>query len=328
MIQEVSLAQILNRIDISQSLKELIKDVVREYAVGKVISWEPMRVGYSDVNVKVITSTGIYLLKIFNKDKSYQNIADYIKGLVEFRKVGVPTPRLLKNKNKFLYKLPGNKIYLCLMEFFDGKNFNDVKITKKDLAVITTYITKIHKLRFSIHKNYDSWGTVNLLKEYRLKGKYLTKEDRKLLDPVINDFKKINFSQLPKSIIHGDLHKDHVLKNRRGEYCLIDLDVMDFNARVVDLAIFLALIAYELDSAQKDRETYKFILKEYQHHIQLNRYELQVLPTLIRATYLVYLIRSNFELIVNRDRSKQTSDWFYLARKGLIISLNSSARGK
>ena len=299
---------ILARTELQMPLESALERVSEAYRIGNILHYRIIQMGYEDANIILETIKGKYVLKIFSKIKILRKINDNVKGLVEFRKAGVPTPKLLKSKGKYLLKI--GKSYLCLMEFFEGKSFEGRNVSEKELKNIVRFIAKIHGLKFKVKHNYDSWGVVNLIKEYKEKKRFLKAEDRKLIEPAVREFGKINFSKLRKSIIHGDLQRHHFLRNSNGKLCIIDLGCMDYNASVLDLAIFLALF-FPVNSAEKCRKMYDFVLGKYNSIRKLTKEEAKSIPILIRATYAVYLIAANYN---------KSPYWIEFARKGLLAT--------
>jgi len=248
----------------------------------KIISLLPK--GIEDLNYKIVIGKKKYVLKIFSLNRTFLQIKSYLNALVIFKKAGIPVPSLLETAKSS-----------CVMEFFQGKDFEEIKPSRKDILAIVLNLTKIHSLEFKIAPNYDSWGTANLLGEYKLKRKYLTKKDLNLIDPIINQFQKINLASFPRCIIHGDLNKTNILKNKRGQYCLLDLGCLDFNARIVDVAIFLAQFCLDLKlNLEKNREIINLATGHYQKFHKLEKKELHSLPILIKATYAAYIIQSSY----------------------------------
>ncbi len=307
-VREYTVASsVLKRTELGMPLKSALEIVSSEYRIGKILRYKIIQMGYEDANVILETGKGKYVLKIFSKIKSLSKINDGVKGLVEFRKAGVPTPKLFKAKGKYLLKI--GKSYMCLIGFFTGQSFEGRQVSKKDIGRIVRFMAKIHTLKFQVKHNYDSWGTVNLLREYRLKLKYLSTADKKLVEPVVHEFGKLDFSKLRKSIIHGDLQRHHILKNK-NKFCVIDLGCMDYNASVLDLAIFLALF-FPVGSAVKCREMYGFVMGEYRNNRRLSEAELAAIPTLIKATYAIYLIAATYN---------KSPYWTEFARGGLKVT--------
>jgi 4-aminobutyrate aminotransferase-like enzyme/Ser/Thr protein kinase RdoA (MazF antagonist) len=70
----------------------------------------------------------------------------------------------------------------------------------------------------------------------------LTTEQRRLLEPIFADWKKVDWSGLPHSVIHGDANDYNVLVDAEGERVVSILDFGDvvYSATVCDLAIAIA----------------------------------------------------------------------------------------
>ncbi|MBI4163473.1 MAG: phosphotransferase [Candidatus Aenigmarchaeota archaeon] len=314
--------EFLSRVDIPCSLSDFVEQVASAYKLGHVTKLEPIKEGYEELNIKTTTKKGVYVIKVFSKGKTPRNIKDNIKGLVEFSKAGIPVTKLLKANGNFLYKTKGKKgyTYVCVMEFFDGKNFEKTKPTEADIKAITNYLAKAHHLSFKVDRNYDSWGTVNLVKEFVDKKEYLTPQDLRLIEPIVNDFRRVDFSKFRKSIIHGDLQRKHVLKNNKDSYCILDLGVMDFNSTVIDLGIFLALFCLDSTlSVKYNKDIYNMVIQEYSKNIKLSEQELNYLPLIIKATYSIYAIQASYYMVVKKDKSKQTRDWLAFGINGLKL---------
>lgn len=322
--KNVSIEKLLGRVNLDMPLDDFLVIVAGAYSLGRIKNYIPIKVGYEELNIQFITDKGKYVVKVFWKGKHRDQISDNIKGLIKFRQKGIPVPKLLKTKGKYLYNVrtkKGNNL-LCVMDFFEGKNFNKIRPTAKDLVAITNYLAKIHSLSFEVHKAYDSWGTANLLTEFNKKGKYLSKKDYDLAKPVVEKFKKIDLGDFKRCVIHGDLHREHVMKNKKGEYCILDLGCMDLNYAAIDLGIFLALFCFDRGSVKGDREKYELVVSEYLRSNSLNKFELLSLPVLIASTYASFLLSSNYESVVGGDNSAQTKNWYTFSRSGLIKMLD------
>ncbi len=169
----------LSRVDISSSIEDLLNQVIMTYSLGRVISYKFFDLGYEDLNIKLITNKGAYVIKVFSKFRHTRSIKDYIKGLIEFRKAGILTPRLKEHKEGYLLKVPGKnkESYLCVMEYFPGKSLKELGVTEKDLFSIAKIVGKINRLHFTVISDYDSWGVTNVVHEYSKNNKFLAPED-------------------------------------------------------------------------------------------------------------------------------------------------------
>lgn len=319
---------LLSRVYLDISLDRLLRQVAIEYGLKKLISYEPIGVGYEELNIKIVVEKGIYVVKIFSKGKNPDVIQDYIKGLVEFYHAGIPVPKLLRRKDEYLFRFSGRKgsTYLCVMEYFNGQSFLEREPTENDLINLTKYIAKIHSLNFKINSNnYDSWGTSNLLAEYDKKKYCLRADDLQIIQPVVIEFQNIDFSNFRQSVIHGDLQRNNIMKSSKGDYCILDLGSLNFAPSAIDLAIFLAVFCFDPYSVVENKRRYKLVVNEYTMRMPLSPLELLHLPTLIKATYAIYFISSNYALQVNNDDSSQTVKWLDYSRRGLEMLTENMA---
>lgn len=72
------LEEFYNRINIKSNLSDLSKIICEKYNLGCYISEELILVGYEDFNFILSTSIGKFCVKIFNKDRTYEDIKKYI----------------------------------------------------------------------------------------------------------------------------------------------------------------------------------------------------------------------------------------------------------
>lgn len=313
--------RLLERINLDVSFEELAGQLTRDYGLGSSSSFKPLPVGYEEVNSLLVTNKGKFIVKIFSKDKDLKTIKSNITALLEYYKGGVPVPKLYPNsKNRYLYKI--NQVhaaYLIVTDYFDGEKFTEVQPTIEDKIKITKILSQIHKLNFKTSANYDIWLTIHLAKEFEKKYKYLSEENRELINPILDEFVKIDLSKFTKSIVHFDLHRENVMKNKNGDYCILDLASTDYNYKVIDLATYMALFCTEFNKAPKNNlHIYRTILKEYEKNNSLNDYEKGALLILIKATFASNLFIPEFLQKTGRDENPtQTIYYKFMGKKGL-----------
>lgn len=317
-IKEVS--SLLSRVNLNLPLSELLAQISIEFGLGQVLTFDPIEIGYEELNLKLVTDMGIFIIKMFSKTKKDETIEDYIRGMISFREAGIPMPRLLKGKSGYLFHSSGRNgdTFLCVMDYFLGKSFEERNPSEDDLFNLTKYIATIHKINLVINgSNYDSWGTMNLVEEFCKKKYTLSHEDLLIVQPLVDKFRDIDFSKFRKSVIHGDLQRNNILRNESGDYCILDLGCLNYAPSVIDLSVFLAVFCFSPNSPVDNRKRYNIVVSEYVREIHLSKIELHYLPTLIRATYATYLIASNYAYHVNNDRSNQTLKWMEYSHRGL-----------
>ena len=238
--------------------------------------------------------------------------------MLEAQKVGVPVIKLIKGIQGFLTTIPSQnkKDHCYVSEFFDGENFENKSPTIFEMVEITKYLARLNTLQFPVEETYDSWGNKNLLKEYELNNNKIPSEVNELLLPTIAKLSKLDFNNFSKSVIHGDMQRKHVLKNKKGEFCILDFGCASYDGKVFDLSTYLAWFCIGNDTWENKDRIYQEVIKEYTNHLELSEYELEAIPILTEASYSAYYLKT-YILLKEGDKGKETLDWHNSAKNML-----------
>lgn len=314
---------LLSRIRLHIPLVSLANRLAEAFTLGHVVSFEPLPVGYEEVNALLITSTGKYIVKIFSKDKKIAAIQSNVRALLAYHAGGIPVPQLFPfASNTYLYKISEEAdTYLVVMEYFDGKRFTDISPTFKDKKLIVDIMANIHELRFQTNTQYDAWLTINLQKEFAEKSAYLTDKQLQVIKPVVDRFSHLRFAEFQKTTTHLDLHRENVMKNESGRYCILDLASTDLNYTIVDIATYFALFCTEFtQSAQENIYMYRELLARYKKHRIISQYESQQLMTLIQATFASNVLIPAYLIASHTDENPaQTLYYRSMGEQGLEL---------
>lgn len=329
--------EIMSRVNVDFSLEELVDQAVRQFDLGAVKNFELIQHGYQDLNVKVSTERGDFIIKVFSKRRTLTNVEEQTRALRFFHENGLPVPILVPCETprgdlelfNVIFGRYGDA-YVAVFEFFKGPSFDEIKPKDTDFVYLAGCLARMHKLSFKISRYYDDWGAANLLNEFVEKGSLLavnvpgTKkavvpaEDRKSIEKIVERMQTVDLSRFRQCVIHGDLYRSHALKKGEFDYCIIDFGCMDFNAAILDLAIFAAHFC--LDGTEEPAEIRRIIeLVEHSYRTAggtITHAEKEVMPLLMGASYAAYVI-ATANLIVNGDTSKQTKGWLEIALRKL-----------
>lgn len=307
-----NLDTLLQRTSLSTPFSEFINQLEQSFRpLGKITHYLPILEGYEDANIKLETTTGTYALKIFSKERTTDEVSSYIKILEELPKIDVPTMRLIAKNSK-------TEPHFIISKFFFGKNFQDIPPSIKDMTKIAGWVSKINTLDFPVVGTYDSWGIKNLSKEYEKNKDSFSLQQMKLIEPIFKKYSQIDLDSLPKSVIHGDMQKKHVLKNDKNQYCIIDFGCAAYDARIIDLCTYLAWFCFDPENWNRRQEIAKFVLAEYQNLQKLTDVELKSVPILTMSSYAAYFQKTSI-LIRNGDLSEETKEWHDMAQKMLEL---------
>lgn len=309
----------LSRVDIKGSLEELLVRVANEYTLGVVRSYTIIPNGYQELNVLLVTNAGRFVIKIFSKEKTRERIQNNVWGYLTFRKNGVPMPTLQKNSSEeYIFSTEGKRrtTSLIVMDYYEGTHLSPIHVRNDDICSLARYMATIHTNTKRIHRYSDTMGIVNLLSQYKKLNSYLSPELLLLVEPVVREFSSLRLNEFRHSIIHGTFEPENILKKSDGKLWLLDLGCMDYNASIIDMATCLANYTIDLSPNQK-RKRVEIFLESYQTIHQVSKQERAALPTLIRAQYALYIIRTNYYRVKLKDSTEQSSSLFSMGKRGI-----------
>lgn len=315
------LQRLLSRTDLHIDFEDFIKITAKEYPVGKIFSYSPILEGYEDANIRLSTTKGKFVLKIFANEKTLDQIQSYVAILIKAKEKDIPLPVLLEgNQGYFSTFFDGQyTIYYFYTHLFIGKNFDIFTPNTTEIAEVTDILANFNRINQPVADTYDSWGSKYIAKEYAENEKEIPLEIQQLILPVVQGMKKLNTSHFSKSVIHGDLQRKHVLMNKQSNYCILDLGCMRYDAKVYDLSIFLAWFCLGEDTWKEKEKILEIVMKRYTVVHKLSNEELKSLPLLIKSSYGAYLLKTAI-LIKNGDTSDETREWFNKSKKMLELS--------
>lgn len=319
------------RVNLNQEeMLDLIDKVLTAYQLGTLISAEGIEVGYEDVNFILTTDKGKFLLKVLidftvKKPRTKEDSYRYVETMESLRADGVPLPKLFKNGDEYLLKqiVPHNDqpIWMIVMEFFEGKDFIENPPSLDDIKVIAKILTIINSSKLIREPMYDPWQPQFFLEEYAENKKYLAPSNIELIDEVVAKYKQIEISSLPKSIIHADFMRNNILKNSKGEYCVLDYGVVNYAPRLSEVGVFLAGFCLDPEiSLEENKVAYQTGLDEYTNHLALTPDELAHVGTMTRAAYALFHIAASHEKFVENNQTEENEYWISLGIAGLKLT--------
>lgn len=300
--------------------------MARDYGLGRVQRFRQIHEGFEDYNIRLVTTKGTYLVKLFSQYKSFRHVKDNIKGLLAFENAGVRVPKLFKSKKGeylYYYETRNAMALGCVMEYFPGKSFLKQKgePTIEEMAEITKDIAKINSVSFRPQGIYDVWVVQNLPVEFDKKKSFLSQKDRRVMEKIVHMVKQVNYGKCTKATIHNDIQRSNVLKNNKGEIRIIDFSVMEHHAVSIELATYLSLFC--INPGKTNRQDMQnittMITQEYQKHKKLNAYDVSVIPTLMAGTYAANCLAASYELQGKGSDDEETNYWISLGREGMKL---------
>jgi len=224
---------------------EQVIEICNQYELGYLISIMEIFENTANVNMKILTNKGIYVIRIFSADLQRANaVLSVLMTLVNY---DIPVLLPLKNTEGEYYSKFGSKT-LQVTRFIQGQSFS---FNKKQAYSSGSTLRKIHDaladIKCSISPKASIYPSTNVLKEgiskmERIRDK--TTKDQidlviQLYDDIVEKWESKS-SQLPKTIIHGDWHQGNQLYSESGDVCCImDFDFITRAERLFDIAYSL-----------------------------------------------------------------------------------------
>jgi Ser/Thr protein kinase RdoA (MazF antagonist) len=313
------------RFSLPVPLEQALATIAGSYRLGTIQSFSVMLAGYQNLNVKLDTTQGSCVVKFYAGSGSMERNTDVVTVMSFLYNSGLPVPKVLSSNGAAtvpILKDDGTVIsYVNVLEYFDGEDTNTCTPKQEDFGALAQIIGKIHNSDLEIKRFYDDWGVANIASEYPKTAAALSKESIELVDSVVKSFEKIDSSSFHKCVIHGDLHRSNILKNKNGDYCLIDFGCVDYNLAIIDLAAFLAWFCFDGLSSHSEIETvYRTVISEYIKVRPLSKAELAALPIYIQAAYTAFHMASS-ELLRRGDTREETILWNNKSLSGLQKSV-------
>jgi len=148
--------------------------------------------------------------------------------------------------------------------FLTPSYINLIKDTCKEKIFIIKQAALINQIDLHPSLVYDHWAITSLLDEYKIKGKYLTKQDEEFIKPLIRSFQSIDIDKLPHCFVHGDITKTNTMRSKKGDIYILDFAVANYYPRIQELAVILCDLFFDRKHVDLFPENYKLAINEYQ----------------------------------------------------------------
>lgn len=317
------LQEFYERINLKTDLSKLSEIICQKYDLGKYLSEEIILVGYEDFNFILITDKGKFCIKVFNKERTFEDVKKYIDRIRLANTLEINTPKVYKHNKDILceIELDGVNFRLCVFEYVNGKSFYDLNEipNEKEIKNIIYQMAHIHNAKLESKFIYDKWTITNFVKEYEEKGKYLDSKYNEIFLSLLKRLKDVKLDNLPTSFVHGDIISSNVMKDNNGKLWIIDFAVSNYLPRIVDLAVTSCNLCLNPDDKYKTIESTRMILDEYQKYNKLTDYELECFPLFYDLANAMGILQISY-LSSLGETSKEDEFWLTESEKGLSYS--------
>lgn len=319
-----SMHKFQQRINYQGDLQPFLVKVCEDFSIGEYNSHGIVPIGYEDFNLFLVTKGGKYFVKIFSSDKNKGECRRYLNVIEKALESGVSHPKLFKSNQGVLCEIANCSLIdrLCLMEYIDGNIFYEQQIppTDKEKCFIIKEAALINQMDLRPPFVYDRWAVTNLRHEYRQKGKFLTVEDKRLIEPLVKSFATLAIDKLPHCFVHGDITKTNTMRSKKNEIYIFDFAVANYYPRIQELASILCDLFFDPKNLDVFPKTYDLTVNEYQEYVRLTPFEITTLPAYVKLAHAMHILLANYHKVVNGNTSSENDYYLKLGRAGLSFT--------
>ena len=290
--------------------------------IGNIQKIERFKESVNSTNFKIYANNSSYVLHNYTDGSTYEKI-NKMCAIQEFcikHKVKVQKP-IKNSKNSYI----DYKKNFFLTKFYVGNTFkgkkNELLNIAKELAALHK-ILYINKIPFNFrlnHNNYRILTSRELQKVTKIihQKKTITKLDKLILNhidffqKILNDYKMLTFSikilNLPKQLIHHDLHPKNVIFVNDKVSAIIDFS----NMRKGNVLEDISFVSYRFSSYKttKISESKKNISLFLQKYLEFN--PIKSISDDLLQYFLLQKILARLSLIIRKNYFSCSDIWAF-----------------
>lgn len=315
------------RIGLNTDLDNISREICRAYSLGDFISNTLITIGYEDYNYYLVTSKGKFCVKIFSKERTKEDVENYLNRIRIVANSNINAPKPLKVNDDIFLSLDyyQNNYDICVFEYINGKNYFELqeKPSYDVIQELARQTAMINNLDIKPNFIYDSWAITSFIEEYNNKREYLSDEYLGEFDTLLEEFKNIDFEQLPKAFVHGDIISTNVMRDIDQKIWIIDFAVSNYLPRIIDLAVLSCNMCLDKDSKDNTYKNISLLLSEYNKYNKLTEYELQVFWTFYKVANAMHILQTQYIIKTDGD-SEENQYWLNEGIVGFSFSKDES----
>ena len=277
----------------------------KKYKLGDYLNYSIINTGIEDINYCLTTTTKKYLIKIFNSNRNKENLIDYVKKYNLLENYNVMCPKMIKDIT--ILVIDNIEISLIIMEYIEGEDLYTSKetISIHQLSSLINMINTVHNVPSHIPCIYDEYHIHNFNKTYNKCISFLDAEWQKVGENLKENYDKIDFTKMPKTFIHGDLHKGNIMKSSNNNLYLIDFASCGYSYHILDVIEFINNTLFDYREFDISIKRIKYFLKNY----KLSQYEKENLGLLINCYAFISIALKKYDIFHSQNQREETTYW-------------------
>lgn len=275
---------------------------LQDRGCGNLISFEGIQSGIENTNYFVNTTTGRYVLTIFEKLKA-EDLPFYLGLMEHLAKKGLAVPGPIANTTGALFNTLHDKP-ATLVNCLSGKSVDHPN--PEQCREIGSFSAKAHLAVTDFDGNTPNprglgWieGAVSELEAH------LPEDVRNLLVDEVNHQKAVSkradFLSLPKGAVHADLFRDNALMQGDQLGGVIDFYFAGVDTFLFDLAVTANDWCVDLDTGEFKIDSIQALLEGYQAVRSLTKAECRLWQDMLRSASLRFWTSRLFDFYMPRE---------------------------
>ena len=281
--------------------KNEIEDFLKDYSIGKLISFEGIVKGTENTNYKIITTKNKYILTILEKRVQPEDLPFFMDLQYELAAHGFDCPLPVKNNKKSIINKLKDK-NAVIITFLQGENLTNVMpehCHELGLKIAQfTNITKNLNLSRPNSVGYNTW--VSIYENFKNINNESYQEYFQILSKELIFLKNNWPINLPTAIIHADLFIDNILfiKNKISGIIDFYFSCNDFIA--YELALTINAWCFN-DDLTFNYKNYNSLMMGFENISSLNIEEKASMNVLLRGAAVRILVTRLYDKIFHPD---------------------------
>lgn len=310
-----------SRIRFDGDSRKLINDTASEFDLGEVQSSNILAVGFEDCNIKIVTETGLYVVKAFATFRDNEQIKRYVNVMVKAVEGGVNHPLLHKTQSDEYIYYHSSGVKLVVMDFIAGKTYFDSKTIPNDheLSQVMEEAVKIHALDLAPPKVFDEWSAEHIVAMYEKTKDFLGEDGRRLATKAIERYSSIDFSKLSRCFVHGDLISTNVLKGDDEKIWVLDFAVSNVYPKIQEVAVISTSLLTDMNEHTLLSERVSRAKDSYlDAGGKLSEYDCKILLDFATGCAGQEFMGGHKLKFIDMDDSEESNHWINLGRQSLL----------
>lgn len=313
------------RLAFTGSIDEVVDRVSKRLNLGSINSIEAIEIGFQDFNVKLVTSRGCFLIKIFSKERNHADIRRYVLVMEAAIEAGIHHPTLIGPPCSNPVEDEVSGLSMVIMDFIHGRTFYDMQRAPNpdELDLIAQEAVQINNLNIRPEPVFDPWAIPHIEWMYKRTSQFMPEDNYKLAETALQRFKAIEVAALPRCFVHGDIIKTNTIVDKSGKVFILDFAVSNIYPRIQELAVIAANLLYDGKTMLSERLA--SVIDAYcSAGGNLSTVERSSLNDYAIAALAMEMMGGYYEKFISKTSTAEVDFWINVGTEGLRNALNQS----